>query len=81
MARLPNGGLALLFALHPTLFTGVRGNECSSKSRYKVLHSASLLNRGSDSSSGPTLLVVGTSGSPVRDGRCSRVWKQVEDGA
>jgi hypothetical protein len=43
-----------------------------------ILYSAGLWDRGSDSSCGPTLLVVGTSGSPVRDGRCHG-WKQVED--
>jgi hypothetical protein len=52
----------------------------SPKSRYEVFYSASLLDRGSDSSFVPILLVVGTSGSPLRDGR-SQGWKMVEDGA
>jgi hypothetical protein len=46
-------------------------------SRYEVLHSASLLDRGSDPSSSPTLLVVGTSGSLLREGR-SHGWKMVK---
>jgi hypothetical protein len=52
----------------------------SPKSRYEVPYSARLLDRGSDSFSSPTLLVVGTSGSPLRDGR-SQGWKMVKDEA
>jgi len=42
----------------------------SPKSRHEVLYSAGLSDRGSDSPFGSTLLDVGTSGSPLRDGRC-----------
>jgi hypothetical protein len=43
-----------------------------------ILYSAGLSEHGSDTSSGPTLLVVGTSGSPLRDGR-SQPWRMVKD--
>jgi hypothetical protein len=50
----------------------------SPKSRYEVLYGAGLLDQGSDTSSSPTLLVVGTSGLPLLDGRCQGS-KQVKD--
>ena len=54
--------------------------EAISECGCEDLYNAGLLDRGSDSPSGPTLLVVGTSGSPVRDGR-SHGWRMVKDEA
>ena len=54
--------------------------QAFAKSRYEVLYSAGLSDEGSNSSPARLFLVVGPSGSPLRDGR-SHGWKQVEDEA
>jgi hypothetical protein len=53
----------------------------SPRFRYTILYCAGLSDQGSDSSSSPTLLVVGTSEDHRYEMVDARVWRQVKDEA